>query len=63
MLLCVYSDEGRAAKTLCMPLQDHVGELAGQCEAMLPRLATLAEQVTDEVRSMCAGCCMCQHTV
>ena len=30
-------------------MQDHVAELAGQCEAMLPRLAALAEQVTDEV--------------
>ena len=28
--------------------QDHVSELAGQCEAMLPRLAALAEQVSDE---------------
>ncbi len=32
-----------------MHMQDHVAELAGQCEAMLPRLAALAEQVTDEV--------------
>lgn len=30
-------------------LQDHVAELAGQCEAMLPRLAALAGQITDEV--------------
>jgi hypothetical protein len=34
-------------------VQDHVGELAGQCEAMLPRLAALAEQITDEVPQLC----------
>ena len=28
--------------------QDHVSELAGHCEAMLPRLAALAQQVSDE---------------